>query len=481
MNWLYYLLEANLYLAIFYGFYRMFLHKETFYTLNRYFLIAAALISFVLPALQVSYLYGIFGRFGQDKQIYTGADITGHAPSSGHLPDTGQILTAAYLLILIVLLTKMLMSLYQVISLAISARRHRAGKIIYVELKDSTAAFSFFNLLFINPGTQETATILKHEMVHIRQRHSLDVLFFELIQVVNWFSPITWLIKKDIRLLHEYIADEITTGSEIQKHDYAMLLIRNSLGNIPSPLTNQIFNQSILKRRINMLNKKRSAGRTRLRYLCVLPLTGSMLCASTLAFSNDYKVLDLYSKKHAAITSMFQEPEKKKAAKQVPPAPKPVKEVKLAPPPPPPAPPKTEQVKFPPPVRKKQYKPGEVKFPPPVVKPSAPKKASPAEPVKFPPPIVTKDVPPPPPAPQTDKKTTEGTVTYNYSINEAGNADSKPEVRQVKFKNEKGQAKNFTYQISVKTDQSAEKVKPEVKEIRISEPEKEPAKTVKKD
>jgi len=394
MNWLYYLLEANLYLTLFYGFYRLLLHRETFYTLNRYFLISSTLLSFLLPALQFSYLNSIFDSDAKKLEAHAITSIPLNT-ASGTFSETGQILSIVYLLIFIMLLTKIMISLYQVLTLAINAKRQKKGKVIYVELQAPGTAFSFFNLLFIYPGTKDMETILEHEMVHIQQKHSLDVFFFELVRMISWFNPVSWLIRNDVRLLHEYIADDLTTNSVIQKHEYALLLIRNSLGNLPSPLTNQIFNRSILKMRINMLNKKRSAGRARLRILCAIPLTGGMLCISTLVFSKDYKVMDLYAKKHSALNQLFQEPEKKTEVKLVPPPPPPAspKQVRKAknskPVPAPPAPPKKqhepEDIKFPPPEPpKKQHAPEDVKFPP----PEPPKKQKKSEQFKFPPPVV---------------------------------------------------------------------------------------------
>lgn len=377
MNWLYYLLEANLYLTLFFGFYRLLLHRETFYTLNRYFLITATFLSFLLPALQMSYLDGIFDSGVKESGTYSITSIPANT-ASGTFLETRQLLTAVYLLVFTIMLAKILISLYQLLSIVINAKRQKKGKILYVELQVPGAAFSFFNLLFIYPGTKDMETILEHEMVHIQQKHSLDVFFFELVRMFSWFNPISWLIRNDIRLLHEYIADDLTTNSVIQKHEYALLLIRNSLGNLPIPLTNQIFNYSILKMRINMLNKKRSAGWARLRILCAIPLTGGMLCISTLVFSKDYKVMDLYAKKHSASNQLSQEPEKKT-------------EVKLVPPPPPPASPKqvrkaknSKPAPAPPAHPKKQYKPEDVKFPPP--EPS--KKQKKSEQFKFPPPVV---------------------------------------------------------------------------------------------
>ena len=402
MNWLYYLLEANLYLAVFYGLYRLMLHKETFYNLNRYYLIFTTLLSFALPLLQVGYLKLILG---QDRNL---ADTTTTLSPSGTNGDSlfslNHLLPTVYLIVSLGFVLKLAYSIYGMARIAKSAKRRKQNGIIYVELSSSLSAFSFFNFLFINPVIEKKDAILKHEMVHISQRHSLDILLFEIVQICNWFNPITWLMKKDIKLQHEYIADEITTNSSIQKHEYALFLIQNSFGHMPSQLSNQFFNQSILKMRINMLNKRKSAGKARLRLLFVIPVLGGMLCVSTLAFSKDYTTFDLYASANGVSKPSVQDTLKKKSIAK---SPRPV-------PPPPPAEPKNlkqGKVKFPPPIvvsHKFHSSP-----PPPPIEPPAPKvkkiKAPKVETIKFPPPIVKKDkvmrteTPPPPPVEPTKK------------------------------------------------------------------------------
>ncbi|ATP55235.1 hypothetical protein CPT03_01535 [Pedobacter ginsengisoli] len=392
MNWLYYLLEANLYLAAFYGFYRLLLHKETFYSLNRYYLIITSIIAFIIPLLQVGYLNNLLNK---QQEVRVLSVQLAQATEKTSAITLNELLVYCYLLIALTFAIKMGISIYKIILLSINANKQRAGRITYVELDESHAAFSFFNLLFLNPAVQEKHTVLKHEMVHIQQKHSLDIIFFEIIQIVSWFNPVTYFIKKEIKLLHEYIADDITTGKDIQKHQYAMFLIQNSFGIVSNQLTNQIFNQSILKRRINMLNKEKSTGRARLKLLFALPIAGGMLCASTMAFTKDYAMIDLYPEKYEVNQTVKQETPKKKASeakefktksdvKSKPTKKGEVVEVRIAPPPPPPPKVKT------------------VKFPPPIVKPDAParpKRAKSGEKVKFPPPIVVPDklVPPPPP------------------------------------------------------------------------------------
>ncbi|TCC89338.1 M56 family metallopeptidase [Pedobacter frigiditerrae] len=344
MNWLYYLLEANLYLLLFYGFYRLFLQNETFYNSNRYFLLLSSVTAFVLPIMQLGFLKPtpiIDNNLFPPPILYTEEQLA--KMTFAPVQETFNLIEWFYPVYLIIALgfaIKLSISLFKIIHLCLKAKKAKTGKITLIELKEQTTAFSFFNLLFIHPHLAEKQTVLNHEMVHIKQKHSVDILFFELLQIICWFNPIIHFIKKDIKLLHEYIADELSTNSGIQKHEYAMFLIENSFGVVPIPLTNQIFNQSILKRRINMLNKKRTADWARLRLLLTLPLVGAMLCTSTMAFTKDYGYVDLLPEKSKTAETIPQEVPQVKEVKQT--APK-VKTVKR------------DQVKFPPPIVSQAY------------------------------------------------------------------------------------------------------------------------------
>jgi hypothetical protein len=321
MNWLSYLLEANLYLLVFYGFYFLFLRKETFYSANRYYLLGTTAISFVLPILQIGQLKpqqvidqltqvtSINGEFQAMNQPVAGAEA---------VFNLSAYVYAIYIFVAFCFAIKLFLSISKLFQIWRKAEKRRNGSVVVILIKEE-AAFSFFNFLFIHPQLVDEPAILKHELVHIRQQHSVDIVFFELLQLISWFNPVAYLIQKDIKLLHEYIADELSTADGLQKHEYAMLLISNSFGVAPIPLTNQFFNQSILKSRINMLNKKRTANLARLRLLVVVPLTGAMLCTSTLAFTKEYGYLDLLPEKSKAESTSAVAPtpqEQKKAAKQ---------------------------------------------------------------------------------------------------------------------------------------------------------------------
>lgn len=336
MNGLYYLLEANLYLLLFYGFYKLWLHRETFYGLNRFYLLFSSVTAFILPCLQVGFIHGFFNPKVATTAIeitevplattFQTAIVTPEKP----IFSTEQILTIIYLVVVIFLALKLLWAFKNIFKLYQQAEKERFNNFTLINLTKPNTAFSFFNLLFIDPKIKGKNTVLKHEMAHIQQKHSLDILFFELVQILCWFNPIIYFLKNDVKLVHEYLADEATTNADIEKYDYAMFLIQNSCGIDNMPLANQIFNQSILKRRITMLNQPKSAGRAKLKYLLTVPLGVAMLCASTLAFSKTYGIVDLLPEKVNTVDTI-------KKQKLPPPPPKPPQKiVKKAVPPLPP-------------------------------------------------------------------------------------------------------------------------------------------------
>ncbi|WP_285008873.1 M56 family metallopeptidase [Pedobacter faecalis] len=313
MNWVYYLLEANVYLAIFYGFYRLILARETFYTLSRFFLLASVAAAFILPLLQVSYLRALSEPLDQQTFVLQTPELTNVVVQNQEGLDWSLILFVAYGLVSIFFLSRLARSVFQIISIYRRARWHDHNGVRYLGSPQSGLAFSFFGLLFMDPNADQKDVIIGHELTHIKQGHSLDIMLLELVHALNWFNPVTWTMRRNIKLIHEYIADEATIGGSVTKHYYAMFLIQNSIQSGVGQLANQVFNQSILKPRIMMLNKKKSAGRIRFRLLFLLPLIGIMPCVSTLGFTKDYAFVDLYAKKHPPFLSVTpQEPKQGK-------------------------------------------------------------------------------------------------------------------------------------------------------------------------
>jgi hypothetical protein len=321
MNWIYYILEANLYLLAFYGFYRWFLKQETFYTLNRVYLLASTLMAFLLPVVQAGFLYSLIpGSWNHDA---ASASLSASAEDAGIRYLSFEFLVpATYFGIACFLCIRVLCNVFAILFLAYKAKNNTYREVEYFELSQTEVAFSFFGMLFLNPNAAEKDIIIRHEQVHMQQYHSLDTLLLEIIHAFSWFNPVLPYLKQDLSVLHEFIADDLTSSAPLlEKHDYAMLLIQNSLGIPVNALTKPIYNHSSLKQRIKMLNQPKSASRARLSLLLLLPVTCAMICTSTLAFSKNYKLIDLYAGSQAGTQTIRQD-----TTKRLPP-----------PPPPPPA------------------------------------------------------------------------------------------------------------------------------------------------
>lgn len=305
MNWLHYLLEANLYLVVFYAGYQLFLKNETYYTLNRVYLLLSCTLSFVFPLVQI----GVLKPAEQD------AGVTAYVLSTGLKPVANQaaafslsiqdVLFYAYLLGVIVLAIILLLKLFKLASMTRAAHEMIDERYKIVPVDDSNIAFSFFNYLFIGSKATGNDIIIRHELVHIRQKHTFDVLFLELIKIINWFNPFIYLMQVSLKTVHEYIADEQTAALETDALTYSSFLVNNAYGLSGSSVTHSFFNYNLLKKRIIMLNQKRSGNLARLKYLVTVPICAAALCASTLGFSKTYALIDLVPQKIADTTKIL--------------------------------------------------------------------------------------------------------------------------------------------------------------------------------
>jgi len=305
MSWLHYLIEANIYLSVFYLCYCLFLNRDTHYMLGRVYLIFSCVMAFVLPFTQLSILKPVLPEM---KMVAVPTQVSNTvvnlqqsklaAPVQHFTFDDAIVYTyiAGAVIGLLVLLFR-LRKLY-----ILTRNNHSIYKDQYklIHLNDENTAFSFFNYLFIGSNVPQAETIIAHELVHIRQKHSVDIIFLEIMKIVNWFNPFIYLIQRSLKTIHEYIADEQTAAYEQDALAYSSFLLNNAYGIQGSSIAHSFFNYNLLKKRIIMLNKNRSGKLARLKYLAALPLCAGMLCASTLVFSKDYGVIDLAPRKAQA-------------------------------------------------------------------------------------------------------------------------------------------------------------------------------------
>jgi TonB family protein len=155
----------------------------------------------------------------------------------------------------------------------------------------SGTAFSFLRKKIIANSVPERPTIDAHEDIHIKQLHTIDVLFFELIGIFAWFNPIVYLYKKTIKHIHEYLADEAAAKFQGDKEAYSLLLLSQAFGVRSHHLTNSFFSKSLIKKRILMLHKKRSKKVAILKYGLFVPLFALTLLLSAATIRKNEQIL----------------------------------------------------------------------------------------------------------------------------------------------------------------------------------------------
>ena len=274
MNWWQYLLLVNVYLVLFFGFYALLLRKETFFQLNRVYLVSTAILSFVIPAIQANWVKNLFITQTVHYSIYggTGVIITQLKPIADAPFNIGQVLTVIYLagvLFLMLRLVWQLMSLKRIID-----QPQQAGP------------YSFFKKIKMDEHTAGNDVIAAHEQVHARQWHSADVLIIEAVMIINWFNPVVYFYRYAIKHIHEFIADSHALKTGTNKADYALMLLTQTFNAQSHQLVNNFFNSSLLKQRIMMLQKNKSQRTALIKYGLSAPLFILMLILSSATVNN---------------------------------------------------------------------------------------------------------------------------------------------------------------------------------------------------
>ncbi|GAB3538315.1 hypothetical protein GCM10027443_33040 [Pontibacter brevis] len=273
---LFYLLKVNVVLLLFYLAYHVVLRRLTFYHLNRLFLVFAILFSTLYPFIDVSELFSQQVELAA-ANIYVAAIPTWTVASG--LPE--QTATFDYWLIPLILfwLSTALMAARLLLQFVSLHKIHHASEpaahsgIGFRKVSGISEPFSLWQTIYLNPSrhkTPELESILRHEQIHVKGWHTLDVLLAELSTVFYWFNPGVWLMKKAIKENLEFIADQHVMSAGVDRKEYQYLLLNATSLSAPQ-LANQ-FNFPSLKRRIAMMNKKQTSLMYVARYAVLVPL-----------------------------------------------------------------------------------------------------------------------------------------------------------------------------------------------------------------
>ena len=274
LEFLKYDLKVSVLIAIFYLFYRLLLSRDTFHRLNRFVLLATAVASFVLPLCVFTIHHTVVMTTPEPRVAVEQPLAAVVEPSQ---PWWQTAVSVVFFLGVFIVVCHVVWSVVQVVRLLMHSERHPQddGIVIAVTSKQ-VAPFSWMRYIVLNVSDFEhqDPAIMAHERGHIRKRHSLDVLLVDTLTALQWFNPAMWMLRQDLRAIHEYEADAAVLSQGIDMRQYLYLLIQKAVASGGYSIANGI-NHSTLKNRINMmLNNKKTQGKSWLKLLALLPILG---------------------------------------------------------------------------------------------------------------------------------------------------------------------------------------------------------------
>lgn len=282
-----YLIKINVALMLLYGFYRLTVSRDTFFGLRRLTLWLIYAVALMVPALNLEYWVRDTPTMASMANVYADTFypvvvVKAQAPSITWI----DMLLGIYWAGVAVLSLRLVWQLFSIIRLAAISRKQEVEGITVHLLKGEGSPFSFFRWVFMYPSTLEGKQlheVMVHECTHVSGLHSLDTLFSELFSIACWFNPFAWLMKQEVRMNLEYLADEsvLSDGNARKSYQYHLLGLAYRQPNESTKIANN-FNLLPLKKRIKMMNKRRTSEIGKAKYLLFAPLAGALLMVSNI-------------------------------------------------------------------------------------------------------------------------------------------------------------------------------------------------------
>ena len=284
-----YLLKVNVAFVLFYAFYRLFFYKDTFFKLRRAIVQACFGLALFYPLLNIQDWVRQQEPIADVIYMYSAMlpEATAKADAAASVDWYGWLLGSLgfiYWGIVAFLCGRFLVQLSSILWLAHTSERVVIHETPVYALRKAAGPFSFFRMVFLHPEShsdKETDEILTHECTHVSQWHSIDVILSEMMCMACWFNPFVWLLKREVRHNLEYLADNTVIQSGYDSKSYQYHLLGLAHHQSVTTLYNS-FNVLHLKNRIMMMNKKRSPGIVRTKYLIFIPLVGILMLLSNI-------------------------------------------------------------------------------------------------------------------------------------------------------------------------------------------------------
>ncbi len=270
-----FVIESGISLSLLSVFYILLLRKETFFRKNRMFLLISVVFSVVLPFLKFRLLspqpvmlseitVTPYRNLIEVVNVY-GRDLSGAVVRS---ISSSSVIIGLYLSGLLFFLGRFLFRVFQVWMLIQRNDVQRSGAYRFVFIRKDFSPFSFLNYIFVNPEMKRAEgfdKMIAHEVEHVKQGHTLDVLILELLTAFQWLNPCMWLLRRSIRENHEFLADQAVLNAGVSPAYYKKLLLNQVVG-IQMKMANS-FNSSLIKNRIKMITKIRSSKMAQAKFL----------------------------------------------------------------------------------------------------------------------------------------------------------------------------------------------------------------------
>ena len=287
MEFLTYDLKVAALLAVFYMFYRLLLSRETFHCVNRIVLLTTAVASFILPLCVITLHKTVVIELTETHVDFEGMTMMIEEAEQQPFWQTAAVI--AFFIGMVATLGYTLSNVLRVWLLISRSQQHPQsdGTVICVTSFD-VSPFSWMHYIVLSQSDYEAqdASILAHERGHIRRRHSLDLLLVDTLTALQWFNPAMWMLRQDLRAIHEYEADAAVLSQGINMRQYQYLLIQKDVSHCGYSVANGI-SHSTLKNRINMMLHKNSSRASLLKLLALVPIVGIAL-AMQAETVNDY-------------------------------------------------------------------------------------------------------------------------------------------------------------------------------------------------
>lgn len=282
-----YLLKINVVLMLLYGFYRLMVSRDTFFSLRRFTLWLIYGVSLLVPALNVTY----WMKENPTVVSMAGAYADTVYPMTSAIQGTSAFtwqdaLVWIYGAGAVCLSLRLLWQLFLICRMAYVSKRQEVDGIPVHVLKGEGSPFSFFRWIFVYPSILEDAQlheVLVHERTHVCELHSLDCIFSDLFTILCWWNPFAWLMKQEVRINLEYLADEsvLADGNARKSYQYHLLGLAYRKPIRSAEIANN-FNLLPLKKRIKMMNKRRTSEMGKAKYFLFAPLAAVLLMVSNI-------------------------------------------------------------------------------------------------------------------------------------------------------------------------------------------------------